>query len=132
MIVLKPGTNYVSFTLVEKYDFYTPSVSSYPDLYFTFKIKNELNENEIYFTSNFDISLLPNRLNTFNIKVETSPTASVDPYNAEIILSGLNEDYLSQWNYEVWGCQGPMPTSGTISITGTASLLETGKMLFTK
>ena len=136
MIILKPGLNSSVFTLNEKYDFYTPSVSAYPDLYFLFRIKNQLTQEELYFTKNGnqDISPSPERYNEFIISVTTSNT--FDPHIGEIGLTGSNEDYLSQWSYEVWGCSGPMPLSGTVSLptggTYSPALLEEGRMLFKK
>jgi hypothetical protein len=83
---------------------------------------------------NQDISLSPQRYNEFIISVTTSNT--FDPHIGEIGLTGSNEDYLSQWSYEVWGCPGPMPLSGTVSLpiggTYTPALLEEGRMLFKK
>jgi len=132
MIILKPGLNSSVFTLNEKYDFYTPSVSAYPDLYFLFKIKNQLTQDEILFTSDQDISPSPERYNEFVISVTTSNV--YDPHIAEVEFFGPNEDYLSQWSYEVWGCPGPMPLSGTISLpeggTYPPALLEEGRLLF--
>jgi hypothetical protein len=139
MITLNPGINTeVVFTLKEKYDFYTPSVASYNDLFYYFRITNKLSGNNIDFAllSTVDVSPAPDRYNEFVITVTASATASAGAnggwinlgYN--IWLYGENNDFPSQWNYEVWGCVGPMP-SGPISFpTGTASLLEEGRLLF--
>ena len=66
--------------------------------------------------------------------IDTNGTASIDPYNASIAVTGSNYDYKSQWEYEVWACAGPMPLTGTISLPTGASYspakLERGKMLF--
>lgn len=133
MITLETGPNMPVFTLNEKFDFFSPSVGTYPDLYYCFKITNDFTQNEIYFTSDQDQSLSPQRYNQFMINVETG-TASVDPYTAVIGLTGPNNDALSQWQYEVWACSGPMPLTGTISIPFGASyspaLVEAGRMLF--
>lgn len=140
MITLKPGINTeIVFTLKEKYDFYTPSVATYNDLFYYFRITNKLSGKEIDFalTAAVDVSPAQNRYNEFVITVTASATASTDAnqnwinpgYN--IWLYGENNDFPSQWNYEVWGCEGPMPTTGAISFpTGTASILENGRLLF--
>jgi hypothetical protein len=133
MITLKPGTNMPVFTLNEKFDFFSPPVGTYPDLYFCFKITNDLTQDVIYFTSDQDQSLSPQRYNQFMVNVETG-TASVDPHIAVIGLTGPNNDSLSQWQYQVWACSGPMPLTGTISLpeggTYSPALVESGRMLF--
>jgi hypothetical protein len=133
MIIIKPGINSCVFTLNEKFDFFNPSPSLYPDLYYFFRLTNSLNGSEVVFTSNKDDSLYPNRYNQFDITVAIG-TQSTDPHNAIIGLTGPNEDYLSQWTYEVWACSGPMPLSGTISlpISGSYSpvLIEGGRALY--
>ena len=133
MIILKPGSNMPVFTLNEKFGFFSPSVETYPDLYYFFKLTNDLTQNEILFTTNQDQSLTPERYNQFMITIY-SGTQSTDPYNAVIGLTGPNEDYLSQWQYEIWACSGPMPLSGTISLptggTYSPAKLESGRALY--
>ncbi len=129
MLKLTTGTNSTVFTLTEKYDFYDPSVGTYIDLYFLFKITNDLNRNEILFISE-DVSPFVDRYNQFYISVTQSNTPDV--WNSQIGLFGINDDDGSQWTYEVFGCQGPKPTSGTLSIPTEARSLETGRMIYKK
>ncbi len=44
MIILRGGSNEVSFTLNEKFGFYTPPVSTYQDLYYVVKIEDNMSE----------------------------------------------------------------------------------------
>lgn len=129
MLKLTTGTNSSVFTLTEKFDFYTPSISTYNPLYYTFKITNELNGSEIYFISD-DISNHTDRYNKFLINVTQSNTP--DLWNGQIGMWGLNDDDGSQWIYEVFGCEGTKPTSGTISVPESGRILETGRMIYTK
>ena len=136
MITMKPGINACYFTLNDRFVEYTPSPSAYPDLYFVFRIQNRLTENEILFTQDTSQDLGDGtRYNKFLISVTCSAAASIDPNNGSIALAGQNEDYLAQWNYEVFACSGPMPLSGTVSIpdnpTYPSVIVETGRMLFT-
>ena len=136
MITIKPGINACYFTLNDRFTEYAPSPSAYPDLYFVFRIQNRLTESEILFTQDANQDLGDGtRYNKFLISVTCSATASVDPNSGSIALTGANEDYLSQWNYEVFACAGPMPLSGTVSIptnpTYPSVVVETGRMLFT-
>jgi hypothetical protein len=136
MITMNPGINACYFTLNDRYDEYTPAPSTYPDLYFVFKIENRLNGNEILFTQDKNQDLGDGtRYNKFLISVTCSATASVDPNAGFIAIAGENEDYLAQWNYEVFACSGPMPLSGTVSIpdnpTYPSVIVEAGRMLFT-
>lgn len=129
MLKLTTGTNSSVFTLTEKFDFYNPSVTTYSNLYYTFKITNDLNGSEIYFISD-DISNHPERMNKFMINVTQSNTP--DLFNGQIGLWGMNDDDGSQWTYEVFGCEGPKPTSGTISVPVSGVSLERGRMIYTK
>lgn len=145
MITLKPGLNTdVVFTLNEKFDFYTPSVASYNNKFYYLRITNKLNGQGIDFAlpSSADVGN-GTRYNKFQITVTASATASigangdwVNPgYN--LWLYGQNNDFPSQWDYEVWGCNGPMPTSGNIYFPSLTSaqpprLLETGRLQFSE
>jgi len=136
MITMKPGINACCFTLNERFGEYSPSPSAYPDLYFLFRIENRLNGNEILFTQDSNQDLGDGaRYNKFLISVTCSATASVDPNSGFIAIAGENEDYLAQWNYEVYACSGPMPLTGTVSIPDNPSyppvVVESGRMLFT-
>lgn len=137
MIILKPGLNSCVFTLTEKFDFYNPSVGSYPDLYYYFRLINSLTQYEIDFTidsqNDFGDGI---RYNAFHIDIN-NPLYGTYPYTENfgcIGLTGPNEDYLSQWQYEVWACSGPMPDTGTVSLptggTFSPALLESGRALY--
>jgi hypothetical protein len=140
MITLKPGINTeVVFTLNEKYDFYTPSVATYNDLYYYFRITNKLNGNKIDFALSSAVDIGNNRANKFHITVTQSATASANAnrgwvnsgYN--IWLYGQNNDFPSQWDYEVWGCKGPMPSGDIyfpVSGSNPPRLLEIGRVQF--
>lgn len=140
MITLQPGTNTVVTTLTEKFGFYSPSVATYTDLYYIFKLTNELNRDEILFALDGprDISPSPQRWNEFSILATHSATAS-EP-NSQFVNVGYDvmfaygsDDLMSQWDYEIWGCKGPMP-SGTMSFptdpTYPPRLLENGRLIF--
>ena len=135
MIILKPGLNSCVFTLNEKFDFYTPSVGSYPDPYYYFKLTNDLTGNTIEFTSANDNGDGV-RYNDFFIDIN-NPFYGTYPYIPNygcISMTGSNDDLLSQWQYEVWGCSGPMPDTGTVSLptggTYSPALLESGRALY--
>lgn len=149
MIILRGGTNEVSFTFNEKFDFYTPSVYSYHDLYYVVNITDNMDG----YTQNFillgssDISMNPERSNKF--RIDTTGTYNLfldnipDPWSASqsypiIGLTGSVEtNYDSQWEYIVYAMEGPAPTSGTISIYPTGAtalgpaLMERGRMIYT-
>lgn len=149
MIILRGGSNEVSLTLNEKYDFYTPSVSTYQDLYYVVKIEDNMSE----YTQNFillstsELSLNPERSNKFKIEVTGTYNSFLgntpDPWSASqsypiIGLTGSNEfDFDSQWDYKIYALEGPAPTSGTISIAPNGPtalgpvLLEQGRMIYT-
>lgn len=136
MITMNPGINACYFTLNERFGEYSPAPSTYPNLYFVFRIENRLTGNEILFSqdSNQDFGN-GTRYNKFLISVTCSASASIDPNIGSIAIAGENEDYLAQWNYEVWACAGPMPLSGTVSVpnnpTYPSAIVEEGRMLFT-
>jgi len=143
MIILRGGQNEVSLTLNEKFDFYTPPVSAYVDLYYVVKIDDRMSE----YTQNFillsdnDLSTNPERSNKFRIDI--TGTTQSDPWSASqsypiVGFTGQNElNFDSQWDYEVWALEGPAPTSGTISIAANGptalgpALLEQGRLLYT-
>lgn len=149
MIILRGGSNEISITLNEKFDFYTPSVSTYMDLYYVVRITDDMSE----YTQNFilspsnDLSMNVERNNKFRVDITGTYNAFLDnvpdPWGAShsypiVGLTGSNEtNYDSQWTYEIYGLEGPAPTSGTISIApnGPTALgpvfLETGRMLYT-
>ena len=149
MIILRGGSNEVVFTLNEKYDFYTPSVYAYSDLYYVVKIDDNMSD----YTQNFillstnELSMHPERNNKFRIDVTGTYNAFLgntpDPWSASqpypiIGLTGSNEfDFDSQWDYEIYAIEGPAPTSGTISIAANGPtalgpvLLEQGRLLYT-
>lgn len=145
MIILRGGQNEISLTLNEKYDFYTPPVSMYQDLYYIVKIDDKMSE----YTQNFillstnDLSLTTQRSNKFRVDVTGTYGNTPDPWSASqsypiIGLTGSHEfDFDSQWNYEIYALEGPAPTSGTISIAPSGPtalgpvLLEQGRMIYT-
>jgi hypothetical protein len=150
MIILRGGTNSVSFTLNEKFDFYTPSVSTYTDLYYVVRITDNMSgysQNFILHSLN-DLSLNKDRSNKFLIGlVEYQPSWTgpnvIDPWGASqsypiIGMTGSNYgNFDSQWDYDVFGMEGPAPTSGPINLypSGATALgpafLEGGRMLYT-
>lgn len=123
MIVLNVGTNSVYFTLNEKFDFYSPSVSSYTQSYYVGKLINKLTENEVYFRLNNDTSTAPQRYNRFQLEVT--------PYNVtssnQIGLTGFNWDIDSQWNYEIWAVNGSTSSFTFSSIPNGGVILESGR-----
>lgn len=142
MIMLKPGTNQAVLTLTEKFGFYTPSVSTYTDLFYYFRIENEMNQSVIDFSKTaLQDTGDARRYNQFAISVTHSATASAGTnltWNRtwDIHLFGQNDDLGSGWNYTVWACQGPVPVSGTISLPSMTQsnppvVLETGRVRFT-
>lgn len=141
--MLKPGINEAVFTLTEKFGFYSPSVSSYSDLFYYFRIENELNGSVIDFSKTALQDTGDNRrYNRFVVSVTHSATASTGTNQTwdreyDIHLFGQNDDLGSQWTYTVWGCQGPIPTSGTMSFPSMTQsappvILETGRARFTE
>jgi hypothetical protein len=142
MIILKPGTNDAVLTLNEKFGFYSPNASTYGDLFYYFRIENELNHSTI----DFAISSLADtgdgtRYNKLPISVTFSATASAGtnetwgrPYT--IWLYGNNNDFGAQWNYTVWACEGPIPDPGlTMSLPSLTQsnppvIVEEGKLRF--
>ena len=140
MLILRPGTNDAVFTLTEKFDFYQPSVSTYNDdpvrtgPFYIFKTTNQLNSQTINILLGPDVSTDPNRYNMFDITI-IQGTGS-NPINAEIELYGLNDDDGSQWDYEVWACDGPSPTQSVDINWGTTysypRIVEVGKMIYTR
>jgi hypothetical protein len=144
MLILRPGTHSAVFTLNEKFNFYTPSVSTYDDgqdpvvrtgPYYVFVTSNHLNGQTFNILLGPDNSGHTERYNEFDINVIQGTESN--PINAEMNLYGLTDDDGSQWRYEVWACDGPSPI-GTQSVVidfGTTyslpRLLEVGKMIYT-
>lgn len=132
MLILRPGSNYGVFTLSEKFNFYNPSVSTY-ELYYILKVTNMLNEQSINILLGPDVSTNQDRYNKFSITVIQGINSN--PIDAEIGLYGLNDDNGSQWEYEVWACDGPSPTQSVVIDFGTTYSyprpLEVGKMIYT-
>lgn len=130
MIILKEGVNYPVFTFNENIPV------PYTDQYFLWKITNSLTQEEILFTNNIESSANPDRFNAFCIQIETG-TASVEDLNHSILAftasgqGGYGYDGLSQWTYEAYACQGPMPESGTISFPAIFSAVENGRIIMT-
>jgi hypothetical protein len=128
MIILKEGVNYSVFTFNERI------VTPYNDQYFLWKITNSLTSEEILFTNNVDSSANPDRFNQFAIQVGTA-TSSTQDLNQSVLAftasgqGGYGADTLSQWTYSAYACEGPMPTSGTVSFPATYSLVETGRII---
>lgn len=130
MITLRPGQNHLYLTTTEKFDFFTPSVSTY-NLYYILKVVNQLDEKERLVIIE-DYSAHTDRYNQFPITVIYNGTQS-NPLNSEIDM--IDEDD-AQYLYEVWACDGPVPTSPTFSIPfGTTysspAILERGRLLYT-
>ena len=143
MVILNTGINEAVFTLNEKFGFYSPSVSSYTDLFYYFRIENELNHSVIDFSKTaLQDTGDGGRFNRFVVSVTHSATASAGTNETwdrlyDIHLFGQNDDLGSGWNYTVWGCQGPIPLSGTISLPSMTQstppvILETGRVRFTE
>jgi len=144
MIILRGGTNEVSFTLNEKFDFYTPSVSTYHELYYVVKIDDNMSD----YTQNFillsanDLSLNKDRSNKFRIDVTGTYNDflqnTTDPYSALqsypiIGMTGSNEfNFDSQWNYSIYAMDGPAPVinQGDPVDTWPPILIETGPPRF--
>lgn len=127
MIILKQGCNMPVFTFNERIS--TP----YSNQYFLWKIKNALTEEEILFTNNFDFSPDTERYNRFQICVFTG-TEQEDLNNSILCftasgLGGYGYDALSQWSYEAYVCEGPMPATGSISLPATHSFVESGRII---
>ena len=128
MIILNQGVNYAVFTFTENIPV------PYTDQYFLWKINNALTNEEILFTNNVDSSANPDRFNRFAIEIQTA-TASVQDLNNSVLAftasgqGGYGADELSQWSYSAYACEGPMPTSGTVSFPATYSLVENGRII---
>lgn len=130
MIILKPGLNSPTFTLREKFNFFNPSCSIYT--YYILKLTNQLTHS--------DLLVIPTLISTgvrydqFNLTISTASNADVFTGNVSFI--GINDDNGSQWVYEMWICDGIVPTGGTLSIpSGSTSsfeprMLESGKMIY--
>lgn len=135
MIILTPGANDCVFTFNEMV--YSP-YDSLLNPYYLWKINNALTGQEVLFTidSASDLSLDTERYNEFTINIATSSTGTYNPYLGYLAFtaSGYGSygyDGLSQWSYDAFICQGPIPTSGTISLPATYSLVETGRIIMT-
>lgn len=130
MIILKAGTNFPVFTFNERV------VTPLPDAYYLWRITNSLTSEEIMFTNDIDTSSNTDRFNRFSFTVGVNPT-DVEDLNHSILAftaSGLGSygyDGLSQWKYDAWICQGPMPQTGTVSFPATFSYVESGRMIMT-
>jgi hypothetical protein len=130
MIILKEGINTAVFTFNERI------VNPYNDPYFLWRITNALTSEEILFTNNIEMSANPERFNAFSIEILTAATASEDLNHSILAFtaSGLGSygyDGLSQWKYDAWICQGPMPQTGTVSFPAVYSHVESGRMIMT-
>ena len=123
MIVLNVGTNSVYFTLNEKFDFYSPSVSSYTQSYYVGKLINKLTESEVYFRLNNDTSTATQRYNRFSLAVTPNNVVSSN----QIGLTGSNWDFDSQWNYEIWAVSGSTSSFTFSSIPNGGVILESGR-----
>lgn len=127
MIILKEGCNNPVFTFSERIE--TP----YSNQYFLWKINNALTDEEILFTNQFDTSSNPERYNRFQICVFT--TNQQQDLNSSVLVftqsgqGGYGADTLSQWTYDAYVCEGPMPTSGTVSFPATFSFVESGRII---
>jgi hypothetical protein len=128
MIILKEGVNYSVFTFNERI------VTPYNDQYFLWKITNSLTSEEILFTNNVDSSASPDRFNQFAIQIGIT-ASSYEDLNQSVLAftasgqGGYGYDSLSQWTYDAYACEGPMPTTGTVSFPATFSFVESGRIL---
>lgn len=130
MIILKEGTNTAVFTFNESIS------TAFSEPYYLWKIVNALTQEEILFTNNIEMSANPNRFNAFSIEILTAATASEDLNHSVLAFtaSGLGSygyDGLSQWSYDAYLCQGPMPETGTVSFPAVYSHVESGRMIMT-
>jgi hypothetical protein len=130
MIILKEGINTPVFTFNESIS------TAFTEPYFLWKIVNALTQEEILFTNNIEMSANPNRFNAFSIEILTAATASEDLNHSILAFtaSGLGSygyDGLSQWSYDAYLCQGPMPETGTVDFPAVYSHVESGRMIMT-
>jgi hypothetical protein len=135
MIILTPGANDCVFTFDEMI------VSPYDSLlnpYYLWKINNALTGEEVLFTipGAGDYSPNPERYNQFTINIATSSAGTYDPYLGYLAFTasgygGYGYDGLSQWSYDAFICEGPIPMSGTISLPATYSHVESGRIIMT-
>jgi hypothetical protein len=127
MIILKEGVNYAVFTFNE-------SGITYNDQYYLWKITNSLTQEEILFTNNIDSSANPDRFNKFAIQIGVTASSTEDLNQSVLAFTasgqgGYGYDGLSQWTYDAYVCEGPMPTTGTVSFPATFSFVESGRII---
>jgi hypothetical protein len=127
MIILKEGVNYAVFTFNE-------SGITYNDQYYLWKITNSLTQKEILFTNNIDSSANPDRFNQFAIQIGVTASSTEDLNQSVLAFTasgqgGYGYDGLSQWTYDAYVCEGPMPTTGTVSFPATFSFVESGRII---
>jgi hypothetical protein len=128
MIILKEGVNYAVFTFNENIPV------PYTDQYFLWKITNSLTQEEILFTNNVDSSANGDRFNQFAIQIGIT-ASSYEDLNQSVLAftasgqGGFGYDSLSQWTYDAYVCEGPMPTTGTVSFPATFSFVESGRII---
>lgn len=127
MIILKEGVNYAVFTFNE-------SGITYNDQYYLWKITNSLTQEEILFTNNIDSSANPDRFNKFAIQIGVTASSPEDLNQSVLAFTasgqgGYGYDGLSQWTYLAYVCEGPMPTTGTVSFPATFSFVESGRII---